>query len=597
MIDVEDRLRAELAAFVPVFRAGDWSEVITLAGLGGSRHVPRRALVAAIVVVAALLVSVATPVGAAIVHGIGDFSAWLTGEPGSPASKSEQQAFDRANARSWIGFPAGTQLRRLTTTTDRADGVTVELLGFRAGDSLCLRVVVRGTTNATTTSCAPLDDLRQSGSPVRVVLADHGFGNGRKRAWYGIDRFRSSALQVTAGIVADGVQQVVVRDPHGTHRLPVRSNAFLYIAATPEVGQRVSSIWAKTRNGLASVPFAATPFGFPSGLGSTSRKTIPGPTRVDRHIANGTIGWLDRRDLRGQPLDVIPRRMRKLVTRHVVFGRVVAPDPTRPVRVALTLSTSRHGGRATGLCTWLVDRTGMGAGGCAVRAALFTRGPLGGGTMIEGGSDQFATLEGVVSDDVARLDLFLSNGERMTAPLNDNVYLVDVARSKLPVRLVAYDAQGRVIGIQLPFGRFTTQTQVEPARGRAASILKLEAAGGTTAELLIGKATGGGRCFYVRTYFSKHAAGAMVSCNGPTWTGPPLALGTNGAPMQFVQGRVRPDVATVRLEFANGTSMKAKPVRGFVLVAVPQSHHVVSVSGYNRAGRKVGFESFRPHRS
>jgi hypothetical protein len=43
--------------------------------------------------------------------------------------------------------------------------------------------------------------------------------------------------------------------------------------------------------------------------------------------------------------------------------------------------------------------------------------------------------------------------------------------------------------------------------------------------------------------------------------------------------------------------MKAKPVRGFVLVAVPQSHHVVTVSGYNRAGRKVGFESFRPHRS
>ncbi len=452
MIDVDDTLREELAKIVPSFRPGDWGEVLAIAGHAPARPVRRWAAVAAFAVAAALAISVATPLGASIVHGVGNFSSWLTGEPGTPASTKAQQAFNRANARSWIGFPVGTKLRHLTSVTDRADGSKVELLGFRAGSSLCLRVVVTGKTTASTRSCAPLADLRQAGSPVRVIVVDRGFGSGTKRAWYGTSRLHSPALQVTSGIVADGVKSVVVRDRSGRHVLPVTGNAFLYVASTPDVGQRLISISAQTRAGLVSVPFAPAPFGF--GGFAASQKTAPGPTKVERHISDGMIGWLNNHELRGQPLSVLPRRSRALITRHVVFGRVIAPDPSRPVRIALTLSTSRHGGRATGLCNWMIDASGAAGGGCAVRADLFKAGPISVGSMLDSGSDQYATLTGIASDDVARMTVFLATGQTMNVPLRDNVYLVDVARAKMPVRLVAYDTHGRVIGIQSGGGMF-----------------------------------------------------------------------------------------------------------------------------------------------
>ena len=448
MIDVDDTLREEMAKLIPSFRPGDWDEVVAIAGHAPVRPVRRWAAVAAFAATAALVVSAATPLGASIVHGVGNFSSWLTGEPGTPASTKAQQAFNRANARSWIGFPAGTKLRHLTTVADRADGSQVELLGFRAGSTLCLRIVVTGKTTASTRSCAPLADLRQAGSPVRVIVVDRGFGAGKKYAWYGTDRIHSPALQVTTGIVADGVKKVVVRDRSGRHVLPVTANAFLYVASTPDVEQRLISISAQTRSGLVSVPFAPAPFGF--GGVPASQKVAPGPTKVERQVGGGTIGWLDRRELRGQPLSILPSRSRTLITKHVVFGRVVAPDPGRPVRVALTLSTSRHGGRATGLCSWLIYPGGGAGGGCAVRADLFKTEPITFGASLNSGSDQFMTLNGLASDDVARIVAFLANGQTMKVPLRDNTYLVDVARSQMPVRLVAYDAHGRVIGVQAP---------------------------------------------------------------------------------------------------------------------------------------------------
>ena len=597
MIDVEDMLRDELASLVPSYRPADWDAVLAIAGHTPARPVRRWAAVAAFAVTAALVVSVATPLGASIVRGVGNFSSWLTGEPGTPASTKAQQAFNRANARSWIGFPAGTKLRHLTTVTDRADGSKVELLGFRAGSTLCLRIVVSGKTTASTRSCAPLADLRQAGSPVRVIVVDRGFGTGAKRAWYGTFHLRSPALQVTAGIVADGVSKVVVRDRSGRHVLPVTANAFLYVASTPDVGQRLISISAQTHAGLVSVPFASAPFGF--GGFAAGQKAAPGPTKVERHIGGGTIGWLDKHELRGQPLSILPSPSRAEITRHVVFGRVIAPDPSRPVRVALTLSTSRHGGRATGLCNWLIFGSGAAGGGCAVRADLFKAGPISVGSMLDSGSDQYATLTGIASDDVARMTVFLATGQTMNVPLRDNVYLVDVARAKMPVRLVAYDTHGRVIGIQTGGGMFGGGGISAPAQGRAVSVRKLTSPTGATAELLIGPASGGGHCYYVRTFFSKHAAGEAVSCPNPTWTQKALGIESYGNPAQFIEGHVRSDVATVKVKFADGDTMTVTPIEEFVLAVVPRQHlaknsQVASATAYDAAGHRVGSESLLP---
>lgn len=596
MIDADDTLREEMAKIVPAFRPGNWDEVLAIAGHAPTRPVRRWAAVAAFAVTAALVVSVATPLGASILHGVGNFSSWLTGEPGTPASTKAQQAFNRANARSWIGFPTGTKLRHLTTVTDRADGSKVELLGFRAGSTLCVRIVVSGKTTASTRSCAPLADLRQAGSPVRVIVVDRGFGTGTKRAWYGTDRIHSPALQVTAGIVADGVKQVIVRDRSGRHVLPVAASAFLYVASTPDVGQRMISISARTGAGLESVPFAPAPFGF--GGFAASQKTAPGPTKVERHVSGGTIGWLDRREHRGQPLNILPSRSRALITRHVVFGRVVAPDPGRQARVALTLSTSRHGGRATGLCSWLIYPGGGAGGGCAVRADLFKTEPITVGGSLNSGSDQFITLNGLASDDVARLVAFLANGQTMKVPLRDNTYLVDIARSKTPVRLVAYDAHGRVVGIQAPGDMFGGGTGA-PVQGRAVSVRKLTSPTGATAELLVGPASGNRHCYYVRTYFNKHASGEMVSCPNPYWERQTLELGTNGNPAQFIQGHVRSNVAMVKVKFADGGTMTVTPIEEFALAVVPRQHlakghGAVSATAYDAAGHRVGSESLLP---
>jgi hypothetical protein len=589
MIDVEQRLRDELDLFAPATAAADWSEVLDLAGHSQTRRRRRGVATIAAVLAVVFVIVVATPLGAGIVHRLGGFSAWLTGQPGSPVSEDEQREFERANARSWLGFPAGTQLRRLSTVTDPATGRTVDLLGFRSGSTLCLRVVVSGKGRETKMSCAPVAELRQAGAPARVVLVDHGFGHGKKRGWYGLNRFTAPALQVTAGIAADGVRRVVVEDDVGRHTLRAISNAFLYVALNPDVGQRVKRIWAETDTTRIRVPLAPALF----GLGSRPTQRAPGPTRVERHVTGGTIGWLDRHEQRGEPLDVLPRRSRGLVRRHTVFGRVLAPDPNRPFRLAVTLSTSRHGGKATGLCTWMILRGGGAAGGCGVRADAFARSPITGGLGLLGGSDEFATLSGLASDDVARIVAFLADGQKTAVPLVDNVYLVDIARSRLPARLVAYDADGRIIGLLPTIGDVGRGSG--PALGRPRLLLHSVSPTGSWAKLYVGRSTSGGRCMFVRWYRSKHVRGVMESCGDPRWHGSPLQLSTEGTPAEFVVGRVRPDVATVELRFADGTQAAATPRNGFILYTTTRAHRaVVAAIGRNGHGKTVGTQSFRP---
>jgi hypothetical protein len=591
MIDVEQQLRNELANLVPAVGPADWGDVLARSDYAPRRARSRWAALAAAAVVFTVI-AFATPLGAAIGRGLDGFSSWLTGQPGTPASKSEQQAFDRANARSWLGFPQGTELRRLITAT--AAGERIELLGFLSGTTLCLRVVVFGRTRGSSLSCAPLGELRHSGAPARVVLVDHGFGRGTKRAWYGVDHFSNAAVQVTAGIAADGVRGIVVEDEGGRHSLPARANAFLYVATDPDVGQRVRRIWAKTASGLVVVPFAPAPFGF--GGGSAPTRAATGPTKVERKVSNGTIGWLDRREPRGQPLTVLPGRGGALVRRHTVYGRVIAPDPSRPVRIAVTLSTSRHGGKATGICSWLVLRGGM-SGGCSVRSEIFTRSPLTNGVTLMGGSDEFATISGLASDDVARIVAFLANGQRAAVPLADNAFVVDIARAKFPVRLVAYDKSGRVIGFTDSIGDFGGGGA--PTRGKARPLLRGVSASGATAELLVGPSTTGGECLYVRWHRNKHAGGLMSNCSDLTTREPPLQLSTDGTPAEFAMGRVRREVATVELRFADGARTTVVPTRGFVLYTVPRAHlaaghELVAAAARSASGKLIGQESFRP---
>lgn len=610
MIDVEETLRAELDRLVPIPAPADWGEVLQLAnsqrgqergwqgerGWGGWRVRMRSAAVIVALAGALIALAFATPLGAAIARGFDGFSSWISGEPGSPAPKADQQAFARANARTWLGFPAGTKLRLLDSVIDPATGERVEMLGFRSGGTLCLSLHVIGKVAGTRQSCAPLSELRQAGAPVRVVLVDDGFGTGKHTVWYGLDRIHSSALQVTAGIAADGVRAVTLTDQAGTHAVKTAGNAFLYVAWNPIVGQRVSKITTQTASRTVAVPFAQAPFlsGAFGAYGSAGKRPF-GPSAVQRHVTGGTIGWLDRRQPVGQPLSVLPKHPgQSLLFGHVVFGRVIAPDPTQPIRIAVVLSTSRHGVKAIGVCTTVFVRGGAG-GGCAVRAQLFAKSPIASTTtMLISGSDEFATVDGLASDDVSKIVAFLANRQRQPVPFSDNAYVVDIARANLPAKLVAYDKAGKIIGITT-VDAVSDGGEGTPAPGRAKPLLHVTSPT-ASATLYTGPSSTDGRCMYVRWYENKQANGEMDDCAVSAANGPALSL-SGGGPSAIWEGRVRSDVTTVELRFADGSNTQIKPTDGFILYALTRSQlsggGLTEAIARNAAGKALGHESFK----
>ena len=593
-MNAEQLLQEELDRITPDVGAPDWGDVV---GRAASRSASVRRRLAAVVaaIATAAVVGVATPLGAAIAGGVGDFSAWLTGQPGEPVSEEEQAAFDDANARSWLGFPEGTQLRRLATVT--SGETKVELLGFRSGETLCLRVVASGAGRGSAQSCAPLRELRAGAAPAHAVLVDRGFGRGAKREWFGTHRVSSALVQVTAGIAADDVRSIELTDEGGRHTVPVTSNSFLYVARDPDVGQRVRAISAETPAGSAAVPFAPTPFGI--GGGARRSGAVPGPDEVERVVDGGRIGWLDRREPRGEPIDVVPAgRMRRHLVTNMVFGRVLAPSSERTLRIAVTLNVGRKAVsqlEPSGVCTWLLT-SGGGGGGCSPRETLFATSPITLSTSLASGSQAFLTANGLVSDDVARLVVFVTGGEEYDLPFADNAYASRIARAKLPARIVAYDADGAVIGLS-PIEDFGGGGAA-PARGKATSLLTAASPKGSTAELLVGPSTSGGECMYIK-YRGKPATGTMTSCTEPDWKRYPVLLNTYGSPGEFVMGQVRPDLVRVEIGYADGATTTVTPTRGYVLYAVPAEQIVpgkeaLTATGIDRNGKRVATWSFRP---
>lgn len=592
MTDSDVAIKSALDQIFPARGAPDWNEVIASARASKRPPRMRRPLAFAVALAALVAVTVVTPLGAEIVHGLGGFSNWISGEPGKPAPKSDEQHFSEANAHSWLGFPKGTQLRQLITA--HAEGATITLDGFRSGTSaFCLRLSVTGKSTIGSLECAPIADLRRQDAPVRVLIADRPVGKGTKTAWYGLDRIHSANLQITAGIAADSVRAVVLTDDHGHHVVPVRSNAFLYVASNPEVGQRVKTVAAETKSGLVDVPFVPAPFAFG---GMQPVQTAP-TVKVAAPARNGHISWLEQHVPRGQPLSVLPARIRAYLLGYrgggprsrIIFGRVLTPDPSQPLRVVVTLNASRHGGRPRGVCTALVTKGG-GGGGCAPYPQTFATTPFN-FTTSGGGSAQFNEVDGVASDAVAKITVLLDNGQTLPVALRDNVFTAAVPVAHLPARLVAYNARGAIIGASDPIGGFGGGPSM--ARGKATLLLSAQGQAGAHAELYVGPATGGGECTYVKTYFNKHAGGVMEGCRPAAWRGGAVQFGVES---EFVSGRVRSDITAVRLEYAHGAPTIAHPTRGYILAVIPPQHleradRLVRIVGLNSAQKTVGVQT------
>jgi hypothetical protein len=574
-----------------------WADVLRRASLAPeekpARRFPRRRRLAAAALVAAVLVALGlSPVGGALAQGVFDFSAWLTGSPGEPASKEAQRAFEEE--RSWADFPDGPQLRRLVVT--KAAGGTFELFGFRTGDSLCLRLAVEGFPNdGPTTGCAPLDELRRAEAPALAVRLDTSFG--RRDVPPTEEGYVPARASASFGIVADGVDAVELKMTEGVAEASVQNNAFLAVTADPPLGLRSQELTAIGDHGeRLAVALAEAPFG---DYGPKAKPGVaPGPRKIERRVEGGEIGWLARREPRGVSLEAagldglqIPLAGRG----EVRFARVIQPDPggIRRVVVALEYVAPNQDPPMAGtpgewLCYSVMNKGG-GGGGCSPVGRFFERGPVSLGLYTENGGDQYVVMNGLASDDVASIELYLANGERIAVPLKDNVYAIEMARTKFPARLVARDGDGRVIGIEAYNHDPLADPGPRPVAGKQRVVKRVVAANGDEGVLRVGPSTDGTRCWRVSLTGGAGGGGCL-----PKGFKERLALGVNNSSdAAFLSGTVAPGTTSVDVHFRNGDTVKVATTEGAVLVALTQEQVPEVVIARDPSGAEVGRQRFR----
>jgi hypothetical protein len=562
MIDVEPLIVSGLDRLVPVptSERANWQEVLAAAGVKSQPRVTRNRLVLAVVVLAAAAaVVVATPVGAALGRGLDTFSTWLTGSPGSPSSRAEQQAFDRAT-RSWAGFPQGTKLRRLVQS--QAGGATFTLYGFRGAGSLCLRLVVTGGESARALVCPPLSALRSGHQPALVVAANYGVG-ATQQASAGPFTFATPKFIVTFGVVADGVQHVELGRSDGTTaHADVNGGTFMSVDNNRSP---VTHAWATagSRRVALSLTTAPTPFGFPQTSGP--QLSARGPATVQRIVQGGAIRWLARREPRGT---AVPTTVHHIVgvLPDVIFHREITPDPSAPERMVVSVrpaGTAYFGGRLRNklqVCAEVVGGRFPG-GGCWPAGRLFSTAPFSFGVFGQPGG-QTVTIAGLASDDVATLTLYLATGTRINVPLHDNGYITSAAIADYPMRLVANDSAEHVIGIKTLQG----DSQRGPAgpqpipNARWHSLFKTN-----IGEVFIAPSTGGGTCYAIRV----GTVTSGPSCQSPlAATELQIGYGWNRSNAE-ITGRAGSAVARVVVTLRDGHTRTLTPIKGYILAALP----------------------------
>jgi hypothetical protein len=367
-------------------------------------------------------------------NGLDRLSSWAGQQPGSP-DPEQQAAFDIENAGAYAHFPTGTRVGRLLHAD--VGSRSFDLLGFRAGTDLCLRVVPSPIPRQRSApECVPQSELTRLGKPIAAVG-----GHIRARLPDG------SGLTVVYGLASDAIRSVdVLADGRLLGAADVDNNAFLY-AAPDRPGSPVEGpalvVRAEDANGVAAeVPIASGPSfsrAQPSAL-----PALPGPDRVERTLTNGSIGWLESGEARGEPFtwpDDYPQR--------VVHSRLIRPDASSAMRFGLAYAEGTTANTRGGwyCLAWLWPLIKDSLVSYCGRAEAVNAGISYTGALSSSGV-QFPLRVGMASDQVARIELFRADGSSQPVPLVDNVFTFQTWRLD-PVKLVAYDDQNRVVTIEI----------------------------------------------------------------------------------------------------------------------------------------------------
>lgn len=432
MTDVQ--LQSALARLAPeIDETPAWDDVVRRAG-AGTRLRWKLAVVAVAMLVTAGLVAGAVAEG--LLNGTLDrLSAWVGDQPGEPAP-DQQAAFERENAESYAHFPSGTRVGRLLSFD--LDGRSHDLLGFRDGTNLCLRIVPSLASTVALPECVPQPLLTHLEAPLAVI------GAGVR-----IPVEDGSGRTIVYGLAADSVRRIeVVEDGHLLGGAEVENNAF-FIAVPderrspddpPDAGPAVV-LRAHGAEGFADVPVRTRPTWI---VRRVRAEDLPGPAHVDRTLTEGSIGWLERGEPRGEPFEWpydFPDR--------VLYSRMLAPDPSSSFRLGVAYGEDpdwRENGRWHCLAWfWPLVPGSLSTRGCGrdnlIAAGLTYHGvsPVAGG---------FPHYVGLASDDVGRIEIFYEDGSAQQVPLRNNVFSFYVA-ADLHSKIVAYDHEGRVVSIHV----------------------------------------------------------------------------------------------------------------------------------------------------
>jgi len=445
-------------------RRPSWDDVLDRAAGGGARRRRARRVRRLALALAALIVALAigAAVAAAFGHNVlGGLGSWLSGSPGRPAPAAEQAGFVRRSRASYARFPAGTKLRLLVDEV--VGGKRFSLLGVRNGSSLCLRLVrADSPAGQGVNECVTLRELRRSPAPALVAST----------AYLRVSRGRMAAG--IFGFAEDDVQGLEVVRSLGAHQAAVLGgNAFLALRVLGPTYDPIVRVRAIARSGRSvTVPFPDTmsrliPPGAPV-YWRLAPLTFAGPARPQAQLWHPTIGWLDRREPRGQPF--VPNlTLFGPGQGDVVFSRSVQPDPGNPFRIGLSLiSVGPHPGDFVPGPEWgetIPLRPGLRLL-CAAElyplrpkpigylctkagtsALLFrARHPL---TVRRMFREVYTRVSGLAADGIGEVDLYLANGRVIPAALRDNTYTVEAPSQDFPAKIVAFDHHHHAVEVDV----------------------------------------------------------------------------------------------------------------------------------------------------
>lgn len=431
MTEYDAQLRSALARLAP--RADDtpaWDDVVERAS--GRLNVRARALALALAVLVTAAV-VAGAVASGLLQGTLDhLSAWAGDQPGEPAPE-QQSAFDSENAASYAHFPSGTRVGRLLSFD--LHGGSHDLLGFRDGSNLCLRIVPSPIPpGISAPECVPQRELDHLREPMAVVggLVRRELPDG-------------SGVTMLYGLAADDVRSIDVLE--GGKRLGsavLKNNGF--VLAAPDhpgssIGEPALVVRARDAKGASADLVVDTGPNVPG----EHPQALPGPDRVERTLTSGSIGWLENGESRGEPIqwpDGSPR------TRH---AQMLEPDPSSSLRLVIADTEERKGPGGKMLCLgtlWPLVR-GSFSSLCS-RADTIDSG-FNVSSAWADDAQQFPLWTGIASDEVSRIELFFGDDSTEEVSLRDNVFAFYARRGEA-VKLVAYDHEGRVVKIEVVGG-------------------------------------------------------------------------------------------------------------------------------------------------